>query len=215
MSEHSPLVSVVMATYNRAKLLPRAIVSLGAQSYTNWELIILDDGSTDETADVVAALMAQDPRIRYQWQKNGGLTTARNAGMKLATGAMLTFLDSDDEYAPAHLKLRVDYLAAHPDIELLHGGVAIVGGSDHVPDRHNPEVLIALADCVIGGTFFMRQQVYGKMGGFRKPDYGNDADFMERAGKFCCIAKVDFPTYIYHRETPDSMCNLMEKGSHA
>jgi len=200
-----------MATFNRAQLLPRAVASLTGQVYTAWELIVVDDGSEDDTGPLVNALAAADGRIRYKRQENQGLTGARNTGLALAAGEFLTFLDSDDEYAPEHLARRVEYMASHSELDIIHGGVRIVGGPDFVPDRHNPKQLIALAQCVIGGTFFMRRRLYAEMGGFRKPDYGNDAEFMERALQRFPVGRVEFPTYIYHRETPDSMCNVMEK----
>jgi glycosyltransferase involved in cell wall biosynthesis len=200
-----------MATFNRAQLLPRAVASLTEQLYTAWELIVVDDGSVDDTGPLVSAWTVADGRIRYKRQENQGLTGARNTGLALAAGQFLTFLDSDDEYAPDHLLRRVEHMALHPKLDIIHGGVRIVGGPDCVPDRHNPKQLIALAQCVIGGTFFMRRCVYAEMGGFRKPDYGNDAEFMERALQRFQVGRVEFPTYIYHRETPDSMCNMMEK----
>lgn len=207
----NPLVSVVMATLNRAHLLPRAIRSLLGQSYPDWELIVIDDGSTDGSEAVVEQLAAGDPRVRCQWQPNAGLSVARNAGLAVARGEHLTFLDSDDEYKPDHLALRARLLQAQPDVDMIHGGVAIVGGPDRVPDRHNPSILVPLSDCVIGGTFYMRRKVVEALGGFRQPDYGTDAEFMERAAELFRIEKVDCPTYVYHRDTPDGMCNVMEQ----
>ncbi len=168
----------------------------------------MDDGSTDNTADIVANLSARDARIRVVHQANTGLAFARNAGIEAAGGRYLTFLDSDDEYEPNHLELRRAVMEASPDVDLLHGGLRIVGGSQFVPDREQPGKQIAIADCHVGGTFFMRAEVARALGGFRRPDFGDDFDFMTRALTRFQVQRIEFPTYIYHRETPDSMCNV-------
>lgn len=207
------MISVIIATYNRATLLPRALASLARQTCPDWEAVIIDDGSTDNTAEVVGQWAARDPRLRYFAQANGGLTAARNAGLARAQGTYFTFLDSDDEYTPDHLATRLELIQSDPAIDLLHGGIEIVGGPDEVPDLHDPTHLIRLQDCFIGGTFFMHRSVYEMLGGFRLPDYGNDYEFMLRAAQKCRVVKVEAPTYVYHRETPDSMCNLMESSA--
>lgn len=105
----TPLVSVVLPSYNRAHLLPRAIDSVLAQSYRNLELIVSDDASTDNTATVVSAI--RDPRLRYlRCDSNGGAGHARNRGLALARGALLAFQDSDDEWAPHKLERQVEAL---------------------------------------------------------------------------------------------------------
>lgn len=96
------LVSIIMATYNRAHTLPRAIDSVLAQTYTSWELIIVDDGSTDNTTDVLTGYT--DPRIRVlQHQPNRGVAAARNRGLDTIKGEWFTLLDSDDELVPRSL----------------------------------------------------------------------------------------------------------------
>lgn len=201
-------VSVIIPTYNRAGLLPRALDSLLRQSFANWEAVIADDGSTDRTRDLVSEYSVRDPRFRYFFQENGGLSSARNFGISHARAPLLTFLDSDDEYAPEHLARRVDFMNANPGIDLIHGGIKIIGGSDTVPDRERPGEFITIADCFVGGTFFMGSVVPRELGGFRKPDFGDDYEFIQRAMKRFNVTRVSWPTYIYHRETPDSMCNI-------
>jgi glycosyltransferase involved in cell wall biosynthesis len=105
-------VSIVMPTYNRADTIKRAIDSVMAQTFQDWELLIVNDGSTDATEDVLQA--ASDPRIKVFRQANRGFTEARNAGIRMAHGEYLAFLDSDDEYLPHHLELTIAYLQAHP-----------------------------------------------------------------------------------------------------
>lgn len=202
------MISVITPTYNRAHLLPRVMESLLRQTCAGWEWVVVDDGSFDNTSDIVAQWSSRDKRVRLVAQSNTGLAFARNAGIAAARGRYLTFLDSDDEYEPTHLEERRAVLEALPDVDLLHGGLRIVGGSEYVPDRENPSKQIAIADCYVGGTFFMRSRVARELGGFRRPDFGDDFDFMTRALTRFKVQRVDFPTYVYHRETPDSMCNM-------
>ncbi len=102
------LVSVMMPAFNAEKYVGEAIKSLLVQSYPNWELIVVDDGSTDETASVVTGF--NDPRIKLVQQLNGGESAARNTALKHMRGEYVAFLDADDVYLPHHLGLAVEYL---------------------------------------------------------------------------------------------------------
>jgi Glycosyl transferase family 2 len=106
-----PKVSIVMPTFNRADTILRAISSAQSQTLTDWELIIIDDGSTDNTA---ALIPSDDARIKVHRQANAGFVAARNAGMQRAIGDYIAFLDSDDELLPFHLELGTSYLDAFP-----------------------------------------------------------------------------------------------------
>lgn len=97
------LVSVVMPAYNVGDYIEKSIQSVQAQTYTNWELIVVNDGSTDNTQDVVEKLAAKDSRIRLINQPNGGVSRARNKGLDLARGEYISFLDSDDQWKPTFL----------------------------------------------------------------------------------------------------------------
>jgi len=103
--DHStcPKISVLMATWNRATLLPRAINSVLAQSFQDWELIIIDDGSTDETPAILASY-AREPRIRVFHRAHGGVGTARNAAFEHSRANIIAYLDSDNEWSPAYLE---------------------------------------------------------------------------------------------------------------
>lgn len=108
-----PRISIILPTYNRADTIIRAIRSAQAQTFSDWELIVIDDGSTDTTAEVLASVA--EARMVVIRQPNGGMTLARNAGIKVARGEYLAFLDSDDEFLPFHLELCVAFLDANPD----------------------------------------------------------------------------------------------------
>lgn len=104
----SPLVTVIIPTYNRAQWVGRAIESVLAQEFTNYELIVVDDGSTDHTAQVVAAY----PSVQYVYKKNGRQASARNAGLALSRGTYIATLDSDDTWNPDFLACTVAKIEA-------------------------------------------------------------------------------------------------------
>lgn len=115
-----PLVSVVMLTYQRADIVPNAIQSILNQSYKNFEFIILNDGSTDNTADVIKGYT--DSRIRYyENSKNMGISYSRNRVLSLAKGKYIMVMDDDDISLPDRMQKQVDFLEMHPDITVVSG----------------------------------------------------------------------------------------------
>lgn len=117
--DSEPLVSILMPTFNRAHLLPGSIGSVLAQDYTNWELIVWDDGSTDNTHHVVESF--SDERVRYFWGKNSGQSHALNQALAVAEGQYIAFLDDDDQWTEQKLAVQVRILERFKDIELLFG----------------------------------------------------------------------------------------------
>jgi len=207
----APFISVIMPTYNRAHLIARAIDSIVAQTFQNWELLLIDDGSRDNTFEAVQPYLLRDHRIRYHYANNHGLAMARNFGLMMGQGEYFTFLDSDDEYLPHHLEERAEHLRKHPECELLHGGVEVVG-PDTVADKFDPSRQIPISDCVVGGTFVIRRDLAERLGGFHDILYGDDNDFFRRAEEAGAeIQKVHYPTYRYYRTESDSLCAIVER----
>jgi glycosyltransferase involved in cell wall biosynthesis len=118
-------VSVVIPTYNRAYCVPRAIDSALHQTHSDVELIVVDDGSTDDTGQVIARRYGDEPRVRYVRQDNGGVCAARNHGFRLATGAV-ALLDSDDAWLPWKLELQLACLRAAPGAGMIWTDMAAV-----------------------------------------------------------------------------------------
>jgi glycosyltransferase involved in cell wall biosynthesis len=113
-----PLVSIMMPAYNAAEYIGLAIESALAQTYKNWEMIIVNDGSTDETVQIVNSY--QDSRIRLIQQENAGEAVARNTALKAMRGEWVAFLDSDDLWRPNHLELTVNYLLQNLDKDAVY-----------------------------------------------------------------------------------------------
>lgn len=116
-----PKVSVIIPTYNRDKYLEKAIRSVLKQTYKNYELIVVDDGSTDKTKKIVKKYVKKYPKkVRYIYQDNRGPSAARNTGILNAKGKYITFLDSDDEYLPKMLKRQIAYMKKRPKCRFLY-----------------------------------------------------------------------------------------------
>ena len=121
-----PTVSVVIPTYNRAAFLKEAIESVLAQTYQAWELIVIDDGSTDTTRETVEAYVKRDPRVRYLYQSNQGLPKTRARSLEFVRGQYVAFLDGDDLFLPEKLACQVEFLDAHPDVGMVYSYVDFV-----------------------------------------------------------------------------------------
>ncbi|MBZ0177883.1 MAG: glycosyltransferase [Melioribacteraceae bacterium] len=201
-----PVVSVILPSYNRKKLLERAINSVINQTIKEWELIIVDDGSSDKTFDLVKSYQNQFENIRYLRHSNRKLPLSLNVGIQASCGKYLTFLGSDDEFTKDHLRQRVEFLRNNPEVDLLHGGVEVIG-DPYVKDKNDLSKKIHLNECVIGGTFFGKRDLFNIENGFNDVAYSEDSEFFERIKDKYIIRKVSFPTYRYYRDTPDSICS--------
>ena len=111
------MISVIVPTYNRAQQLPRALDSILCQSCSPKEIIVVDDGSTDETS---ALMTSEYPEIVFIQQQNTGVSSARNVGIKRASGDWIAFLDSDDEWLPEKLEIQMKALYENPEIKICH-----------------------------------------------------------------------------------------------
>jgi glycosyltransferase involved in cell wall biosynthesis len=154
--------------------------------------------------------MIQCEKVRYLKHRNHGVGYSRTVGIYAAFGRYCTFLDSDDEYLPEHLASRRAVLQASPTLDILHGGVKIIG-NPFVNDRHDPTKQIHLSECVMEGTMFLRREAALQLGGFGTERYGEGAALMERAQHLRLnIATTTLPTYRYDRTTPDSLCSTFQ-----
>ena len=129
-------ISIILPTFNRSRYLPLALDSILAQTYRDLEVIVVDDGSTDDTGQVVVPYSGQ---IRYIYRENQGRGAARNAGLEHATGEYIAFLDSDDLWYPDKLERQVTVLEANPDSAFVHGPVDVIDehGSRHKEETEN------------------------------------------------------------------------------
>jgi len=128
------LVSVVIATYNMGNYLPEAVESVRAQTYRPLEVIIVDDGSTDDTATVIRR-WENDPGVRYVWQENQGQTVAKNHGISLARGAYVAFLDGDDRWKPYKLEHQMPLFGQNPATGVVYSDAVFIDEQGHETGR--------------------------------------------------------------------------------
>jgi glycosyltransferase involved in cell wall biosynthesis len=175
-------VSIVIPCYRQAQFLPEAVASVVAQTFTDWEIIIVDDGSPDDTAAVAQRLIAAHPdrRIRLIRQENRGLAEARNAGIRVARAPYILPLDADDMLEPEMLAQTVAALDAHPEVGFVYTDVRRFGAENNIL-RTRPYSLnrLRFQNLMMPATLF-RREAWGQVGGFRmvKPVQGcEDWDF--------------------------------------
>lgn len=164
--ESTPTVSVIIPTYNRAELVPHAIESVLAQTFRDFELLVVDDGSTDDTREAVEAI--EDPRVRYLYQENGGVSAARNYGAREANGEYLIFLDSDDTAYPDWLETMIS-VVQQEGVSLACCGCEMAT-SRGTEGRRMPQRLGTLhrgmEGVFLAGTFIVESRLFHEVGGY-------------------------------------------------
>lgn len=210
---NTELVSVILATYNSSGFLHRSVSSVLSQSYPHTELIIVDDGSTDNTFDFLLPLMKENDNITYLRHSNRGHPLSLNAGIRIADGRYISLLDADDEYSGQHIQLRVEHLRETGD-DLLHSPATLVGNEEDflIPDANDLSKMIHINECIIGGTFFGKKEVFTELRGFADI-YSHDSDFLRRAKEKFSVARFEHPTYIYHRDNPYSITKSLKQDA--
>jgi glycosyltransferase involved in cell wall biosynthesis len=131
-----PLVSIIIITYNDLEYVGEAIDSALAQIYPNCEIIVVDDGSTDCTAQFVAERYGN--RVRYRWKENGGQGSARSTGLQMASGEYIQNLDSDDLLLPDKIQNQISYLEGHPDVAFVYGRTLCFADNDRSHTWEHP-----------------------------------------------------------------------------
>ena len=227
-SEMSCLVSVVLPTHNRAHLLPRAINSVLSQTHDNLELIVVDDGSTDDTYQVAARY--EDPRVSLiRLTGNHGAPYARNVGITMSKGSFIAFLDSDDEWRPVKLEKQVALLLESPRFVGAAGaGVTIRRqlGDEVVTKQVVPKERIGnIQDELLSGRSFpgkplwpgstssilIRKECLEKVGGFDENlRCAQEHDLYIRLSKYFDFVAVPEPLVIRHSDAGDSISSQTE-----
>lgn len=115
-----PFFSIVIPTYNRRVLLEKCVNSVLNQTFTDFEIIVIDDGSKDGTDEFIASLETKKINLKYRYHKNHGVSFSRNKGIKIAKGKWIAFLDSDDWWKPTKLERMAEYINKYPDIKIFH-----------------------------------------------------------------------------------------------
>ena len=209
------LVSVIIPTYNRADFIGASIRSVLEQTYTNLELIVVDDGSTDDTGSVIAAF--SDPRFRYIRQPNRGRSNARNHALSLAKGKYITFLDSDDMYLPDKVQTQVSYLRSHPGTGMIYTSAHCVDAQgEMLPNKYKASVSGLIYEniafftpvTITLPTVMTYKDVFDHVGGFDEQMYRfEDTDMWRRISKYCRIDAMQEYTCLLRTHDDNSLLN--------
>jgi glycosyltransferase involved in cell wall biosynthesis len=212
MPVHDPLVSVVVPVYNADAYLSACISSILEQTYTHFELLIVDDGSTDDLADMIAAVAAKDYRIRVIRQVHSGVTRAFINGFNHSTGTLVARMDADDVMLPQRLELQVNFLQQHPQFGAVSGMVQYGGSREHQQGyamhidwlnslRDEDEIFQArfIDSPVANPSIMFRRELWQVHGGPKEGDFPEDYEqwlrWMEQGVRF---AKVHEPVIIWN-----------------
>ncbi|MCO6449350.1 MAG: glycosyltransferase family 2 protein [Caldilineales bacterium] len=175
----NPLISVIVPVYNGADFLPGAVASIRAQTYRPIEIIIIDDGSTDETA-AVASRLGDD--IRYRYQPNQGPGSARNSGINLARADFIAFLDVDDLWPERKLERQMRLLQSDPSLAYVTGMVQVCHWTGEADGRSQFSPVGAPREMFLLGAVLFRKSVFVQVGLFDESmPGGEDTDWYFRA----------------------------------
>ncbi|RCU48004.1 glycosyltransferase family 2 protein [Haloplanus salinus] len=221
-----PLVSVIVPTYNRATLVSRAIESVLHQTYANFELVVVDDASTDDTETVVRGY--DDERVTYLCHgTNRRVSAARNTGIEYASGDYLAFLDDDDEWLPTKLERQIRHIeAANRTVGMVYCWMEYHDGETPVR-QYRPQLEGDIFEETVGGqpigacsTLVVRDDVVDEVGGFDESlPRGNDGDFIRRVARESRVEYVPevlvrhYVDHEYERitdETSESIANAIK-----
>lgn len=214
------LVSVVIPAYNQGNYLARAVQSVLGQSYPDFEIIIVDDGSTDDTATVGCSYNA--PNIHYVHQENQGLSAARNTGLRYAQGEFISYLDSDDLFLPDKLKLLTDAIYSHPEFGFVAGQAIPIDEADqplgkmYASPIPEPAEELLLGNPLHVGSVMIRRTWQDRAGEFDTSlrSYEDWDMWLRLARLGCKMGWVAQPVSLY-RFHPAQMTRLGSQMTHA
>lgn len=209
-----PLVSITMITYNRAHFIAEAIESVRAQTYENWELIIIDDASRDDTESIVG--MYSDSRIHYtKHHQNKGIYPSRREAVQQSKGNYIAILDSDDVWSETgKLSKQVEYMGNNPDIGVVGTYITLIDEESHSigEDRYKTEDTDIRKHILARNQFahsstLIRRRAYDDVGGYRNLNLAEDLDLFLRIGRAWKLANLPFHGTAYrihtHSETSE------------
>jgi glycosyltransferase involved in cell wall biosynthesis len=205
-------VSVVIPTFNSGRFVTGAVESALAQTRAPDEVIVVDDGSTDDTSTTIARFYQS---VRYIRKENGGVSSARNRGVAEATGDLIGFLDADDVWHPRKLEVQIAALASRQDLGLI-GSWTYPWPADRHPDRplpgekfdlvEVPEDDLLIRNCLVTSTVLVRKEVLQAAGEFDPKLHGpEDYDLWLRVARLAPIANLDVAVTGYRLGTPGSL----------
>lgn len=184
----APRITVVIPAYNAAATLPATLDSVLAQEYTNFEVVVVDDGSSDDTLKVATGYAVRDDRIRLVTKPNGGTASAYNAGVSESRTEWIAMISADDTLEPQHLGEVAAAIEAHPEFSVFHtNGVFVYPDHEYVGYRdpahqegHEVTFESLIRRCIYGVGATFSRAAYDQVGGYHQGTYAEDWDFWLR-----------------------------------
>lgn len=204
-----PVISIIVPCYNQASFLPEALNSVYNQTFTNWECIIVNDGSTDDTKEVASIWLQKDERFKYVSKLNGGLSSARNAGIEISKSKYILPFDADDKLHPTYLEKAIPIIENNDTIEVFTSKVQFFGVKNNVYQlpKYAFETLL-LKNCFIACSIFKKAS-YLKVGGYDEnlksfEDWDFWISILKNGGNAYVIDEV---LYYYRKHEANSLSN--------
>ena len=211
----TPIMSVLMPVFNDAEYVQDAVESILDQSFTDFELVVVNDGSTDETPDILKSAAGRDERIRLYHQENRGISSARNRLIEEARGQFLVNMDGDDVSASERLESQIQYLHQHPDVDVVGTQMAYIGPTGRPtgrPATTTPTDAASIAwqllfgMCVFHPTWCARREALQSEIYSSNYNVAEDYELISRLSRRHIIANLDLPLYKV-RESPSRISN--------
>jgi Glycosyl transferase family 2 len=216
-------VSIVMPAHNSAQFIGQAIKSILAQSFEDWELIVVNDGSVDDTAQIV--LQFNDPRIKHFYQAGQERSAARNTGVQMTQGECIAFLDADDFWLPEYLECQVSVLRKFPEVGLSFTWTYVTDpegkpirvsgyGESGIQDRTSFLRAMLLGNRMSSGAVIVRRVALNRVGLFDpEVSQGEDWDLWLRVAMQYPVAVVTLPLFCYRRYNTFMLTKLSDRGA--
>ncbi len=218
-------VSIIIPAYNAARYIEETILSVLNQTHRNLELIIVDDGSSDNQSEIIERLVKTDGRIQYIKQKNAGVSSARNHGYSLSKGEYLAFLDADDVWLPNNLEEKLKKFQGDAELGLVHSDLEIIDGDSQLTGETKSgkegyildDLLSWNGTCIpTPSSILVKREVIEKVGGFDlKLSNAADQEFFFRVANHYKIGRVEKITWRYrvHSDNMHSNIAVMERDA--
>lgn len=210
-SSQKPLVTVVTATYNDERYIESSIRSVLYQDFDDFEYIIVNDGSTDNTQQIIEGIQLTDPRIKLVNQSNQGVVAARNAALRLARGKYIAIIDGDDQWLPGKLSTQIDMLESNDKLVLVGGGLENINENDvplgfaFYPTRDRDiRYGLCISNQFNHSSVVYRLSVAKDAGLYPDTCPVEDMDFLSRFIEHGEIANLPYPVFRY-RSNPDGI----------
>lgn len=215
-NQEKPIVSIIVPCFNQAEFIGEALDSVLSQTCSDWQCVVVDDGSTDGTEAIVGRYLSRDDRFVYLKKANGGVASARNLGIRNSSGEFILPLDGDDKLHKDYLRTVMAYFSAHPEADLVYTQVELFGAKRGVNRLPAYDYQRLLFDNMIVSTSMYRRTLYDKTVGYAENMRAGLEDwefYIRLLGPGSKVHRIDSPLFFY-RIKKSSRSTQISAGGH-